>query len=57
MLGLLGSLEINVTPIGIDSTQDSLWSSVNLRLLIGANCLMSTLFDYDDLSLIRPFEE
>ena len=45
LLGLLGSLEINLSPLGIDSIQATLWASVNLGLLISTNCLMSTLFE------------
>ena len=45
LLGLLGSLEINLSPLGIDSIQATLWASMNLGLLISTNCLMSTLFE------------
>ena len=45
LLGLLGSLEINLSPLGIDSIQATLGASVNLGLLISTNCLMSTLFE------------
>ena len=56
LLGLLGGLEINLSPLGIDSIEATLWASVDLGLLIGANCLMSTLFERWPLRLIRLFE-